>query len=143
VQTVLYLPMVVQTVPSNSRHCYTSQESVETPVLRRRLSLDPQRRPCLLRTCCVPSCSCWPWSAPRVWIHWSSRPSTDWLALDPNLIIIIIQRKFCIAPQMQTQQRKLLCNRETRNKTNVPSTYSWKLTTRWSYRVSLWERSSM
>jgi len=45
--------------------------------------------------------------------------------------------------QMQTQQRKPLSNCETRNETNVSSTYTWILTKRLSYHVGLWEGNSM
>jgi len=45
--------------------------------------------------------------------------------------------------QMQTLQRTHLSNRETRNETNVSSTYSWNSTKKLSYHVNLWERSSM
>jgi len=45
--------------------------------------------------------------------------------------------------QMQTQQHTLLGNRETSNKTNVSSIYSWNLTKKLSYHVSPWEGSSL
>jgi len=45
--------------------------------------------------------------------------------------------------QMQAPQRTPLSNRETRNSTNVSSTYSWNLKKRLSYHASLWEGSFM
>jgi len=69
-------------------------------------------------------------------LHSSPKPPST-LHISFNIIVT----KTCITPQMQmqTQQRTPLSNRETRNKTNVSSAYSWNSKNRLSYHVNLWE----